>query len=92
MTGKVEFFKVGDEVSVEQYYFTDPGEVIDVTPSGMTVKVKMDHGETIIFMYCENADRFVRKGLTEYEAFQSDYLVHGRTKAVNMKRAINYKD
>lgn len=82
----MEKFKAGDEISVEQVYYTDPGIVVEVSLSGRTVKVQMDHGEVIIFAYCEKVEKFVRQGLTEYEAFDSDYLVHGKTKAVNISK------
>lgn len=85
-------FKVGDEISVEQIYYTDPGIVVEVSLSGRTVKVQMDHGEIIIFAYCEKVEKFVRQGLTEYEAFDSDYLVHGKTKAININKVFENEE
>lgn len=83
----MEKFKTGDEVSVEQVFYTDPGVVLEVSPSGRTVKVEMDHGEIMIFAFCDKAEKFVRQGLPENEAIDADYLVPGRTKAVNINKA-----
>jgi len=86
----MEKYQIDDEVSVEQVFYTDPGLVIDVSTSGCTVTVKMDHGEIIVFTYCEKSDRFIRAGLNVFESIESDYLVPGRTKAVNIAKANNY--
>lgn len=80
----MEVFSVGDGVSVEHAYYTDPGVVTDVSVSGRTIKVVLDHGETMIFAYCEKVEKFVRQGVSFLEAEEAEYLVKGRTKSVSI--------
>lgn len=80
----MEVFSVGDEVSVEHPYYTDPGIVAKVSVSGRTIQVSLDHGETMIFAYCEKVEKFVRQGVSEFEAVEAEYLVKGRTKSVSI--------